>query len=674
VDVDTAVTDPVVGLVLEGRYRLEERLARGGMSTVYAATDLRLHRTVAVKVMAEHLAHDPAFVDRFTREARATAMLSHVNVVSVSDQGSDQGLVYLVMELVRGRTLRDLLQARGRLTVGEAFAVLEPVLAGLTAAHRAGIAHRDVKPENVLISTDGQVKVADFGLARAVAGTGQTSHTGGVLIGTVAYLSPEQLERGRSDARSDVYAAGVMLYELLTGHPPYAGDSALAVAYQHVHHDVPAPSTEVPGVPWQVDELVARTTRRDPAARPLDAGAFLAELTDLRSDLGLARVPVPTGRPAENPTQTLRPTNRPAAPRPRHPSAPGGASRVDPRTEVLGGRAGRGTTVLPGTGAGPTTAVGNARPGIGPRPPVARPGVPPHIRRRRARFALALVVLLAITIGAVGWWLGSGRWTDVPNLLGKNKDTAIGMLQEAGLDPTFGDQQFSETVPAGAVISADPTGGEAIRGSDVRLVVSKGPERFVVDAALAGQPADDVQAKLQDQFPQLVFAQTDQTSEEIGAGNVIGFDPPAGTELKAGDKVSLIVSSGRAPVKVPNVVGQAPDAAQGTLEQLGFVVKRDTGRSADVNQGQVMAVTPGSGAAQPYGSTVTITVSEGVPQVTVPDVRGMSEEEATAALQKVGLEASSTSFIAGDRVFQQSPQAGETVDQGSTVRILISFG
>src|SRR3954463_1381270 len=444
--VDTVVTDPVVGLVLEGRYRLEERLARGGMSTVYAATDLRLHRTVAVKVMAEHLAHDPAFVDRFTREARATAMLSHVNVVSVSDQGADQGLVYLVMELVRGRTLRDLLQARGRLTVGEAFAVLEPVLAGLTAAHRGGIAPRDVKPENVLISTDGQVKVADFGLARAVAGTGQTSHTGGVLIGTVAYLSPEQLERGRSDARSDVYAAGILFYELLTGHPPYTGDSALAVAYQHVHHDVPAPSAEAPGVPWQVDELVARTTRRDPAARPLDAGAFLAELTDLRADLGLARVPVPTGRPADHPTATLRPTNRPTPPRPRQPSAPGTAGHPDPRTEVLDGRAdrGRGTTMLPGMGPGPTTAVGNAR----PRPPAARPGVPPHIRRRRARFAITLILLLAITIGAIGWWLGSGRWTDVPDLNGKDKDTAIGMLQEAGLDPAFGDEQFSETLTA----------------------------------------------------------------------------------------------------------------------------------------------------------------------------------------------------------------------------------
>jgi beta-lactam-binding protein with PASTA domain len=673
--VDTVVTDPVVGLLLEGRYRLEERLARGGMSTVYAATDLRLHRTVAVKVMAEHLAHDPAFVDRFTREARATAMLSHVNVVSVSDQGSDQGLVYLVMELVRGRTLRDLLQARGRLTVGEAFAVLEPVLAGLTAAHRAGIAHRDVKPENVLISVDGQVKVADFGLARAVAGTGQTSHTGGVLIGTVAYLSPEQLERGRSDARSDVYAAGVMFYELLTGHPPYAGDSALAVAYQHVHHDVPAPSAEAPGVPWQVDELVARATRRDPAARPLDAGAFLAELTDLRADLGLARVPVPTGRPADNPTATLRPTNRATAPRPRHPSTPGG----DPRTEVINGPraprgrdAGRGTTVLPGMGAGPTTHVGGARPGVAPRPPAVRPGVPPHIRRRRARFALALVLLLAITIGAIGWWLGSGRWTNVPDLLNQDKDTAIGMLQEAGLDPKLGQEQFSETVPKGAVISAEPATGELIRGSDVQLVISKGAERFQVDPALVGQPLDAVQTAL-NALP-IGQTTTDQFSDNVDQGSVIGFDPQPGTELKRGDTVTIVVSSGRAPVKVPNVVGQSPDAAQGTLEQLGFAVERDAGRSADVGKGQVMAVKPGPGDdPQRYGSTVTITVSEGLPQVAIPDVTGKNRDEATAILQKAGLKVEVTQFF-GNRVLRQTPNAGETVDIGTSVTILVTFG
>lgn len=578
------------------------------------------------------------------------------------------------MELVRGRTLRDLLQARGRLTVGEAFAVLEPVLAGLTAAHRAGIAHRDVKPENVLIATDGQVKVADFGLARAVAGTGQTSHTGGVLIGTVAYLSPEQLERGRSDARSDVYAAGVMFYELLTGHPPYVGDSALAVAYQHVHHDVPAPSAEVPGVPWQVDELVARTTRRDPAGRPLDAGAFLAELTDLRADLGLARVPVPTGRPAGDPTATLRPVPRPTAPRPRHPSSPGARHTSpdgDPRTEVMNGvrpDRSRGTTVLPGMGGGPTTAVGRARPS-----PV-RPGVPQHIRRRRARFAVTLVLLLAVTIGAVAWWLGSGRWTDVPDLVGKDRATAIGMLQEAGLDPELGDQAYSEDVPKDAVISADPAQGEAIRGSDVHLVVSLGPQRFRVAPELVGQPLDAVLPQLASALPGVTVAQAQDTSDRVPAGSVIGFTPAPGTDLKTGDTVTVTVSSGRAPVVVPNVVGQSPDAARSTLEQLGFTVQSAPGRSATVAKGAVMAVSPAPGGdPQAYGSQVTITVSEGLPQVAVPEVTGRSRDDAEQVLREAGLKVEVQQFF-GNKVIRQNPAAGETVDLGTTVTILATFG
>ncbi|MGR7028023.1 Stk1 family PASTA domain-containing Ser/Thr kinase [Geodermatophilus sp. URMC 62] len=664
---DTAVTDPVVGLVLEGRYRLEERLARGGMSTVYAATDLRLHRTVAVKVMAEHLAHDPTFVDRFTREARAAAMLSHPNVVSVSDQGSDQGLVFLVMELVRGRTLRDLLQARGRLTVAEAFAVLEPVLAGLTAAHRAGIVHRDVKPENVLIGHDGTVKVADFGLARALTGTGQTSHTGGVLIGTVAYLSPEQLERARADARSDVYAAGLVLFEVLTGHPPYGGDTPLAVAYQHVHHDVPAPSAEVPGVPWQVDELVTRTTRREPAVRPLDAGAFLADLEDVRSDLGLARVPVPTGRSSAGP-DTIRPTNRPT--RPRHPSDPGPGG--DPGTEVLGaGRSsrGRGTSMLPGTGTGPTTDVAGRRPGLAPK----RPGVPQHVRRRRARLAVAVVLLLAVTVGAIGWWQGSGRWTTVPSLEGADRAAAVDLLQGAGLDPVFADDQFSESVAEGTVISADPDGGEAIRGSDVELVVSKGPERFTVDPELVGRPLEEVQAWLAENVPAQVTVQQ-AYDEDVPAGSVSGFDPEAGTALRRDQPVTVVVSRGRAPVQVPDVVGQSPDAARDNLEAQGFTVTRTEGRSGDVGTGQVMAVSPTPGQKAPFGSEVTIQVSVGLPQVTVPDVTGMSAREAAAALESAGLTYSTSTFITGDRVYRQSPGAGTVVDIRTEVSLLLSFG
>jgi serine/threonine protein kinase/beta-lactam-binding protein with PASTA domain len=663
--VDTTVTDPVVGLVLEGRYRLEERLARGGMSTVYAATDLRLDRTVAVKVMAEHLMHDPSFVERFTREARAAAMLSHPNVVSVSDQGSDQGLVFLVMELVRGRTLRDLLQARGRLTVAEAFAVLEPVLSGLTAAHRAGIVHRDIKPENVLIGIDGVVKVADFGLARAVVGTGQTSQTGGVLIGTVAYLSPEQLERGRADARSDIYAAGIVLFEMLTGHPPYGGDTPLAVAYQHVHHDVPTPSEEVPGIPRQVDELVARTTRRDPGGRPVDAGAFLAELSDLRKDLGIEVVPVPTGRSTAGPG-TLRPTNRPTRPRPRHPSDPGTAVLGQHRTD----RAGR-TSQLPAVGAGPTMNVNGRKPALD-RP---RPGLPQHVRRRRARLVVAIVVLMAITIGAIGWWLGSGRWTDVPTLVGKDREAAVDLLQAAGLDPNPVVEEWSETVPAGSVIAADPDDGEAIRGTDVKVVVSKGPERFVVPPELAGQEADAVVADLQDRLPALQVTTTEQYDNDLAAGLVIGFDPPAGTPLPRDSVVTVIVSQGHEPVSIPNVLGQTPEAATANLEQLGFTVTRaDDGRSADVDKGEVMAVSPDPNAGPvPYQSTVTIQVSEGKPQVEVPDVTGKSSDEAKQILEGAGLRVEASSWITGDRVVGQTPKAGETVEQGTTVKILLSF-
>ncbi|SOE02819.1 serine/threonine protein kinase [Blastococcus haudaquaticus] len=661
------MTDPVVGLVLEGRYRLEERLARGGMSTVYAATDLRLHKTVAVKVMAEHLAHDPTFVDRFTREARAAAMLSHTNVVGVSDQGSDQGLVFLVMELVRGRTLRDLLTARGRLTVAEAFAVLEPMLAGLTAAHRAGIVHRDIKPENVLIGVDGVVKVADFGLARAVVGTGtaQASQTGGVLIGTVAYLSPEQLERGRADARSDIYAAGIVLYEMLTGHPPYGGDTPLAVAYQHVHHDVPAPSAEVTGLPWAVDELVARTTRRDPSGRPLDAGAFLAELGHVRKDLGIEPVPVPTGRSTAGP-QTLRPTNRPT--RPRHPSDPGTAVLGSQRTDRTD-RTGR-TSMLPAVGAGPTMNVNGRRPAGLERP---RPGVPQHIRRRRARFAVALVLLLVITIGAIGWWLGSGRWTEIPELVGKDQAAAIDLLQQSGLDPDCCEEVWSEEFPAGAVMSIDPEPGEAIRGTDVRLTVSKGPERFVVPTEMVSRPYDEVVAQLQETVP-IQLTKADEYDDTLAPGQVIRFEPPAGTKLPRDSVVTVVVSAGRAPVAVPDVTGQSPEQAQANLESLGFTVARGPdARSTAVDKGEVMAVSPGpADGPVAHGSEITIVVSAGVPLVAVPNVVGMKEDEAAAALRAAGLTVDATKFF-GNKVRQQTPAAGESVEQGTSVKILVAF-
>src|SRR3954451_11122118 len=280
----TTVADPLLGRLLDDRYEIRRRLAVGGMATVYAAIDTRLDRPVAVKVMHPALAADEEFVARFRREAKAAARLSSPAVVNVTDQGQDGGTVFLVMELVEGRTLRDRLRSEGPLAPAEALAVLDPVLEALAAAHAAGYVHRDVKPENVLIADDGRIKVGDFGLARAVDASPLTAATG-LLLGTVAYLAPEQVRRGVADARTDVYACGVLLFEVLTGRPPFEGDTALSVAYQHLHDRVPAPSSLVSGVPEDLDELVLAATSPDPDDRPSDAGALLEDVQHLVEQL-----------------------------------------------------------------------------------------------------------------------------------------------------------------------------------------------------------------------------------------------------------------------------------------------------------------------------------------------------------------------------------------------------
>ena len=270
--------DPLIGRMLEGRYAISGRIARGGMASVYEATDIRLDRTVAIKVMHAGLGDDGEFAARFVREARAAARLSHPNVVAVYDQGDDAGTVFLAMELIAGHTLRDTISKESPMSPAKALSLMEPVLSALAAAHRAGLIHRDVKPENVLIADDGRIKVADFGLAKAISADTQHTATQGVLIGTVSYLAPELVVEGRADARADVYAAGVLLYELLTGKKPHEGETPIQVAYKHVHNDVPPPSELVPDLPEYVDALVARATARDRSLRPADAAVLLHQV------------------------------------------------------------------------------------------------------------------------------------------------------------------------------------------------------------------------------------------------------------------------------------------------------------------------------------------------------------------------------------------------------------
>ncbi|HEY4990579.1 MAG TPA: protein kinase, partial [Nakamurella sp.] len=393
------------GTVLEGRYRVGALIARGGMSMVYRGVDTRLDRPVAIKVMSPQYVADPAFLSRFEREARLAASLGHSGVVAVYDQGRDGDLVFLVMELVDGGTLRDLLREHGSLSVPVTMSVLEPLLAALGAAHAAGLVHRDVKPENVLISARGEVKIADFGLVRAVSS--QTMATGDVILGTVAYLSPEQVATGAADARSDVYATGVLAYEMLTGQPPFNGDTPMSVAYQHVNSDVPPPSDQAPGTPEALDDLIVAATRRDPAARPRDASAFLAALVGIRAHLGLRRVPVPV--PRRRPAPTMAPA-RPAfagqvgAGGTRVLATGGPVTVADPPPPVLPHLADRPAPTAIGP---PLVDPRDAAPPIDAGDP-AQPAMLALRRRRRRRWLIAILVvlLLGISAAAGGWWLG----------------------------------------------------------------------------------------------------------------------------------------------------------------------------------------------------------------------------------------------------------------------------
>jgi len=616
--VDTTVSDPLVGRVLDGRYEVEARLARGGMATVYRAVDQRLDRTVAVKVMHPSLADNADFVARFIREAKSAARLSHPNVVAVYDQGADQGHVFLAMEHVAGRTLRDLLRERHHLPPGVALPIVEAVLAALGAAHQAGLIHRDIKPENVLLADDGRVKVADFGLARAVSAA--SNHTSaGVLIGTVAYLSPEQVTRGVADARSDVYAAGILLYEMLTGAQPYAGDTAIEVAYRHVHDDVPAPSSVVPGLPRELDALVLRATARDPDHRPADANQMLAEVVAVR------RVLPPDVLAATLPSSAQRPDDR--------------------------------TIVVPVD----RRAVGS--------PPPARGGDTGEMRPRRSKgpYALAFVLLLAALLGGAAWYVGvgPGSYTSAPSLIGLTEAQAKAKARQLGFSVRMTAPAFSETVPTDRVMTTDPgPNGRISKDGTIAVTLSKGQERYSVP---------DLTGKTQDQASAALAAThlsvgpiTRGWSDSVKAGQVISSDPDDGTPLKRGTAVALVISKGPQPVDVPDVTDQKLSDAKQALTQAGFQVTVTSSYDENTDKDHVISQTPTGGQA-PRGSTVALVVSKGPPLVAVPDTLGMSIDRATQVLQQAGFKVRAYG-PGGGTVFTQSPRRG-MAPKGSTVTL-----
>jgi eukaryotic-like serine/threonine-protein kinase len=640
---DTTLSRPSAGHLLDGRYRVDSWVARGGMAAVYLGTDMRLGRTVALKIAHSEYANDPEFARRFIDEARAVARLSSQNVVAVYDQGCDGDVLYLAMEYIAGHTLRDLLNERGRLDPDEALDIVEGVLLGLAAAHREGIIHRDVKPENVLLGSENTIKVADFGLARAVAGAEHTRT--GMIIGTAAYLAPEQVSRSTSDARTDVYAAGVLLFEMVTGTQPHTGDTPLAVAYKHVNDVVPAPSSVVPGLPPALDALVALATNRDPDMRPADAGRFLQAIFDVRHGLQLAPLGVPVQHTAAMP------------------SPPPGAYYEASANHTL---------VVPALGLadldgdwpdGYPRSRGKGRRGG------YRGRSEPRLQRllfSRTVFYLAGLVAVVLVAGVVAWWVTTGRYSTVPQVRGMAASTASTELHNLGFAVTIARATHSD-LPQGEVISTDPRSGSRMpRGHTVRIIESLGPLMIRVPSVTGMTVAS---AERQLESAHLKPGQVrDVASSTIPVGVVVSTSPVAGTSWPENKPVTITVSAGQ---PLPKLVGQQLAAAEQAAQSGGFELNPVEDASSNTPAGTITSQSPAAGSPITPNEVVTVHVSPGPPMVAVPNVVGASVTEATKVLEQAGFQVSVDHVGPGSTVLSESPSG--QAPRGSTITLTVSF-
>lgn len=639
----------MIGQMLEGRYRIDAPIARGGMSMVFRGTDTRLDRPVAIKVMDPKFAGDPQFLSRFEFEARAVAKLKHGSLVAVYDQGVDGEYPFLIMELVEGGTLRELLRERGPMPPHAVRAVAEPVLRAIGTAHDAGLVHRDVKPENVLISDAGEVKIADFGLVRAVAAANTTSAS--VILGTAAYLSPEQVTTGTADARSDVYSFGVLIFELLTGRVPFTGDNSLSVAYQRVENDVPAPSNFIGGVPPEFDALVAKATSRDPAQRFADANEMAVTLQSIAMELNLPpyRVPAPRDS-AEHLSESYQtgaahhPGERPITPPPlaaHHSPAP-----ESHHTRVV-------------------TAPRPRPEEYAPAPAATAFGTGDSHARRTGLVWVGIVTALTLLVGIGGWWLGVGRYSSVPPIAGMDSERAVAVLQEAGFDTELR-QKASDTIPVGGVVGTDPSAGSRVtKSSTIAVLISNGKPR--VPDIKAGDQISAVNQAIRDGGLQPIDA--GEAASTAPKGSLAKVEPAPGTILPMGGQVKVYRSKGSQPVNVPDVRGKTAEEAASALTTAGLVV-RDTRVQFDksIEGDKAIATEPAVGATLQSGDTVTLILSNAVK---VPNVMGQSVGSARSKLQQLGLRVEVKSLTDSDSslVIGQVPGFNSNVEAGSVVTL-----
>jgi beta-lactam-binding protein with PASTA domain/tRNA A-37 threonylcarbamoyl transferase component Bud32 len=613
--------------VIGGRYRVVRKLGGGGMADVYLCEDLTLGRHVAIKVLLQRYLDDPTFVERFRREAKAAAGLNQQNLVSIYDWGEVDGTYYIAMEYVEGETLKDLIRRRGRLSGNESVAVGLQLLAAVDFAHRSGIVHRDIKPQNVMIDRAGTVKVMDFGIARA-GDSGMTE--AGSILGTAQYLAPEQAKGHPVDERSDLYSVGVVLYEMLTGTVPFKGDSAVTVALKHVNEVPREPSELVPGMPYALNQIVLKAMAKDPADRYQSAAEFARDLRAAKE-----------GGPVQ-------------------------AAAFDAggeRTRVMGAVAAGTTSVLD------------------------QPMTP---RRKKSRWPLVLIILLLAIIAAVAvalWWTMSGNKVEVPGVVGLSRAAAVRALEQDGFKAGV-EEEFSDRVAEGFISRQAPTAGTRLReGATVDIWVSKGSESTTL-ISFYGMTPDEVEQYLSDN--DLTGDPHTGRSNAVEEGRVYKQDPSAGSDVKRGDTVSYWISRGKPQTEVPNLVNQTQADAEAALADAGLNVGTVTQEtSTSVPAGAVISQDPAAGTKVDKESTVSFVVSIGSPSptatptpspsasgVAVPNVYGMQSTVAAQELSALGLgvafrQKANTGQQPGT-VVNVRPDTGTVVPAGSTVLLVIA--
>lgn len=678
-----AIADALLGLLVDDRYQVKHRLARGGMASVYIAHDTRLDRPVAMKVMHQHLAEDPQFLQRFTREARSAARIVHPGVVSVFDQGSVDGRPYLVMDLIDGPTIRDLLRREGSFTLARSLSYCDDILQALRAAHRIGVIHRDIKPENVLLPHEGSARVTDFGLARAVSDA--TMSVTGNMLGTVTYMAPEVATNGETDARTDLYSVGIMLYEMLTGAVPWHGDNALHIAYSHVHDDVPAPSDEQPWIPREVDDFVAALCARNPQERLSSADEAIAllgrvvatippGLSQRRADI--APSPVNTG---DHTALISLPAHTAILPAVSSPSTVASASTSrgaqekntsssDRQPSGVSHPAGTVSEVTPPLISSPTVSHRNEQ-GDGPLPSPQKMPVVERNKRPLILVLIALVVLSLIGAGTGWWWneYGPGSYLPLPTTTGRAATDVRADLEALGFTVKE-EESFSDSVIRGVVISSQPTSGSsAHKTATITLIVSKGPDlRTVPD--LTKKPLEEAR-QLLEQAGLLLGEQHEDWSEDIPAQAIISQSEAPDVQLKVDSTVDVVVSKGRQPRDVPDLTNKTFDEAKAALEELELGIEAREAHSDSVEKGRIISQEPSAQTQLYRGDTVNVMISLGPEMVEVPNVFGKSEAEAVTMLKDAGFHVEVKRQLGG--VFRTAhstePGSGTSLPKGSTI-------